>query len=138
MGLGDDRCVWGVGLQLSTQRQSAASAKPASLEELWESLRPHMAERKWTNETYQEIARFEEALRLVEASPAAERTALSEIRKRIERESYWCEDCQHEIPKGADYLDDLHADHEVVRITIIEGWLATEIDAQERAGVKAE
>ena len=79
----------------------------------------------------------EQILKALEAQPAAGRTALAEIRKRIERESYWCEDCQHEIPKGADYLDDLHADHEVVRITIIEGWLATEIDAQERAGAKA-
>ena len=73
----------------------------------------------------------------LEVPPAAERTAFAEIRKRVERESYWCEDCQHEIPKGADYLDDFHADHEVVRITVIEGWLATEIDAQERAGAKA-
>ena len=72
----------------------------------------------------------------LEVPPAAERTAFAEIRKRVERESYWCEDRQHEIPKGADYLDDLHADHEVVRITVIEGWLATEIDAQEKAGAQ--
>ena len=72
----------------------------------------------------------------LEVPPAAERTAFAEIRKRVERESYWCEDCQHEIPKGADYLDDFHADHEVVRITVIEGWLATEIDAQEKAGAQ--
>ena len=55
---------------------------------------------------------------------------LDELSKHVERECYWCEDCQLEVARGANqYSTDLHADHEVVRITVIEGWLATEIDS---------
>jgi len=62
----------------------------------------------------------------------ATRHLLEDLRKRIERESYWCEDCQQELPKDEQFLQsvgELHADHEVVRITVIEGWLASEIDS---------
>ena len=65
----------------------------------------------------------------VEEGPAT-RHLLQDLRKRVERESYWCEDCQHEIPKIEQYKPEGnidHSDHEVVRITVMEGWLASEI-----------
>ena len=50
------------------------------------------------------------------------------IRGAVERESYWCEDCQKEIPKK--YHPDesgFHEDHEVVPITVIAGWRQAEL-----------
>ena len=132
---------------------STTSAKPASLKDAIDEMTAHLelAERaikpsevRKMNYWQGHIEASRLAIRLLEAleaQPIAEKTALAEIRKRIERESYWCEDCQHEIPKrtaeGADYMDDFHADHEVVRITVIEVLFATEIDAQKSEGATA-
>lgn len=118
---------------------STTSAKPApSLKEIMDEMA--ILYEHGTTVYKEAFKRWIEGLAKVSSPPAAERTAIAEIRKRIERESYWCEDCQHEIIKrtaeGADYMDDFHPDHEVVRITVIEGWLATEIDAQELAQPK--
>ena len=46
------------------------------------------------------------------------------MRKTLERECYWCEDCQREIPLKEQWnpLGEEHADHEVVKITVFGGW----------------
>ena len=56
------------------------------------------------------------------------REKINEIRSAVERESYWCEDCQKEIPRKY-YPDEsgFHEDHEVVPITIIAGWRQAEL-----------
>ena len=53
---------------------------------------------------------------------------IDELRGAVERESYWCEDCQKEIPKKY-YPDEsgFHEDHEVVPITVIAGWRQAEL-----------
>ena len=61
---------------------------------------------------------------------SAPSTELEELRKRIERESYWCEDCQLEIAKREAFvvINQHHFYHEVVKITILAGWPLSEID----------
>ena len=57
---------------------------------------------------------------------------IDEWRGCIEREWYWCEDCQREVTKAeaGNPEEDVHLDHEVVAITVVAGHIGREMRDQ--------
>lgn len=73
---------------------------------------------------YEDMAKAIAALEKSDSPALKER--LDEIRGAVERESYWCEDCQLEYPKKG-FEPSMHSEHEVVPITVIAGWRQKEL-----------